>query len=50
MRSTPDPELPNGREGTRRKLELAQGLFVATILSTNDSIFGGDLSEINRDK
>ena len=29
---------------------VALGDFVATIFSTNDSIFGGDLSEINRDK
>ena len=29
-------------------LTLAE--FVATIFATNDSILGGDLSEINRDK
>ena len=29
---------------------IALGMFVATIFSTNDSILGGAMSKINRDK
>ena len=31
-------------------LVIAHGRFVATFFATNDSILGGELSEINRDK
>ena len=36
--------------GFKRPWQLALAKFVATILSTNDSIFGGVMSKINRDK